>query len=689
MNWKNFKLGTKLGIGFGLLIIITLILGGLAIYNMLRISDRTHILANEYVPEVAIANNIERNTFQTMYAIRRYNYTAEEDYYQAGVDYLKAVKRYLEDATELGKKSTVLVKLNKNINDIDQSISQYEGYMKQTQQINKDIKTNRDELDNAAIKFIDNVQKFLDSQNEELKAEIRGGAVPMIRQREIHLITEILTHGEEIRIANFKSQALLQTSIAEEGMFHFDEINTHTKELRGLITDQNNRNKLDKVEEAADTYKTAMSSLTNDMKELLKINEDRRDLGQEILQMAMDLSKAGIDGTNRLTDESVEVLNTSNIIMVVGLIIALLMGIIFAWVITRSITIPINKGVAFTRKFANGDLAASIDVNQKDEIGMLADALRQMAEKLAQIVSNIRTGADNIASASQQLSSTSQQLSQGSSEQASAAEEVSSSMEQMASNIQQNTDNSQQTEKIANKAADDILGGSKNVNTTVESMRTIAEKISIINEIAFQTNILALNAAVEAARAGEHGKGFAVVAAEVRKLAERSQKAAAEIDDLSKSSVDIAERSGKLLSEIVPDIQNTSKLVQEITAASIEQNSGADQVNNAVQQLNQVTQQNAAASEEMATSSQELASQADQLREIIAFFKLDENKVQSTIKSIQSNTAKKRPEPAKTNINTSQETEQTSQEPKKTIKDTGFKLDMGDTSGMDNDFETF
>jgi methyl-accepting chemotaxis protein len=214
-------------------------------------------------------------------------------------------------------------------------------------------------------------------------------------------------------------------------------------------------------------------------------------------------------------------------------------------------------------------------------------------------------------------------MSQGASEQASSAEEVSSSMEEMAANIQQNTENARQTEKIALNASDGINRVNDASDQTLKYMQDIADKVSIIGEIARQTNILALNAAVEAARAGEHGKGFAVVAAEVRKLAERSQVSAVEIDTLTKNSVRATEESGKLLAAIAPEIGKTAKLVQEIAAASIEQNSGADQVNNAIQQLNQVTQQNAAASEEMATSSEELASQAQQLLEMISFFKIE------------------------------------------------------------------
>lgn len=243
----------------------------------------------------------------------------------------------------------------------------------------------------------------------------------------------------------------------------------------------------------------------------------------------------------------------------------------------------------------------------------------KIIEKLKELISFVQVAADNISSASTELSSSSQQMSEGATEQAASAEEVSSSMEQIASSIQQNADNAKQTEKIAVKVAEDIIEGNKAVSQTVQSMKEIADRISIIGDIARQTNLLALNAAVEAARAGDYGRGFAVVASEVRKLAERSQTAALEINNLSKGGVLIAERSGKLLAEIVPEIQKTSKLVQEISFSSIEQNTGANEINKALQQLNQVIQQNAAASEEMAASSEELMSQAEQLKEVISF----------------------------------------------------------------------
>ncbi|MDX9709439.1 MAG: methyl-accepting chemotaxis protein [Trichloromonas sp.] len=282
----------------------------------------------------------------------------------------------------------------------------------------------------------------------------------------------------------------------------------------------------------------------------------------------------------------------------------------------------LNGVAGLTGEIAGGNLL--VEVKERSEKDKLLISLREMVTSLRRVVLQVRTAADNVTSGSQQLSATSQEMSQGATEQAAAAEEASSSMEQMAANIRQNAENAMQTEKIALKSADVARKGGEAVSATVSAMKEIAGKISIIEEIARQTNLLALNAAIEAARAGEHGKGFAVVAAEVRKLAERSQKAAAEISELSGTSVGVAETAGNMLGQMLPDIQRTAELVQEITAASKEQDTGAEQVNQAIQQLDQVIQQNASASEEMASTSEELSSQAEQLQEIIAFFRIDQ-----------------------------------------------------------------
>ena len=350
-----------------------------------------------------------------------------------------------------------------------------------------------------------------------------------------------------------------------------------------------------------------------------KLDQINNDLEGPLVKLVDSIDKENEEADKHFDETVVSVFNIAIIINILAVAIAVLFIIILVNLVAK----PLIKGVNFAKEIADGNLLASLEIDQKDEVGILASSLQNMVEKLKDVIENVIAGANNIASASLEMSSTSQQMSQGANEQASAAEEVSSSMEEMVSNIQQNTDNAQSTEKIAIKATEGIKAGNESTRVSVEAMKQIAEKITIINDIAFQTNILALNAAVEAARAGEHGKGFAVVAAEVRKLAERSKVAADEIAHLSKSGVAISEKAGQQMQEIVPEIEKTAKLVQEIAAASIEQNSGADQVNNAIQQLNQVTQQNAAASEELATSSEELSSQAEQLKDLISYFRVD------------------------------------------------------------------
>jgi methyl-accepting chemotaxis protein len=404
---------------------------------------------------------------------------------------------------------------------------------------------------------------------------------------------------------------------------------TALDELQKIDRSEKGKEILQKFQSCVDQGKEANVRIvellnTGKFKEAAQLNAEKARPATEKGQAALvEMVKYQTEQMTELYNQSVQTKeNTRNVLVGIG-VFALLFSVFIALFITRSITVPVSQALSVSNRLAEGDLTMTVEVKTSDEMGQLLTAMRNMVERLREVVANVNTAAGNVTSGSRQMSGGSQQISEGATEQAASAEEVSSSMEEMSSNIKQNADNAHQTEKIALKAADDARDGGQAVAETVSAMKEIATKISIIEEIARQTNLLALNAAIEAARAGEHGKGFAVVATEVRKLAERSQLAAAEISKLSSSSVEVAEKAGELLTKIVPDIQKTAELVQEISAASNEQNTGSEQINKAIQQLDQVIQRNASATEEMASTSEELSSQAELLMDAIAFFRID------------------------------------------------------------------
>ncbi|QCI99758.1 methyl-accepting chemotaxis protein [Agrobacterium larrymoorei] len=387
--------------------------------------------------------------------------------------------------------------------------------------------------------------------------------------------------------------------------------------------------------------RAAANELTQKLDETVKYNRQR-------LENAKQAAAAEYESTRTL--------------LITASIIAVVIAVVTALWIAMGISSGLRKIMVVAEAVSVGDLEQDVEIKTNDEIKDLVDrinvmtgnlrntasvaneiadgnltitprplsdkdtlglSLERMVERLRGVVSDALAAADNVSTGSQELSSSSEQLSQGATEQASSAEEASASMEQMAANIKQNADNAAQTEKIARQSSKDAEASGDAVGRAVSAMRTIAEKISIVQEIARQTDLLALNAAVEAARAGEHGKGFAVVASEVRKLAERSQAAAAEISSLSGETVQVATEAGEMLNRLVPDIRKTAELVAEISAACREQDIGASQINEAIQQLDKVTQQNSGASEEMSATSEELAAQAEELQASIAFFKVE------------------------------------------------------------------
>ena len=326
------------------------------------------------------------------------------------------------------------------------------------------------------------------------------------------------------------------------------------------------------------------------------------------------------------TESSIATWSTAQLVfcILMTLIVMAMSGLV-GWMLYSSIVNPLKQGVVFAQAIGNGDLTATVDVNQEDEIGQLSDALRDMVRNLRNIVMSIEKNANDLVESGDDVKSNSLKLSKGASEQAASAEEVSTAIEEMVANIDQNTENAIATEKITTSTAENVTLSSQYSAEAAEAMSLISQKITIISDIAFQTNILALNAAVEAVRAGEHGRGFSVVAAEVRKLAERSKQAANEIVDLVAKGMKVSQMAGEKAKMLVPEIEKTTVLVKEISAASIEQKTGAEQINLAMQNLNVITQENASSSDELTNSSVQLSALAENLRAAVSFFKIDES----------------------------------------------------------------
>lgn len=362
---------------------------------------------------------------------------------------------------------------------------------------------------------------------------------------------------------------------------------------------------------------------------------------RHVLDKMQDRLEQILNNKHNQATTNFEITSTS---LTAAVIFVIIVCILLSNRLLRSITNPLNLVLKVVKQLAEGELSYRANAVRKDEFGILLNAMDETMDRLSDTVHNIRSTSESLTNASSQVSSSAQSVSQATTEQAASVEQVSASVEQMSASVDQNADNAKVTDNMASQASSQAAEGGEAVHQTVEAMKQIAEKISIIDDIAYQTNLLALNAAIEAGRAGQFGKGFAVVADEVRKLAERSRVAAQEIGEVASNNVQLAERTGHLLKEMMPSITKTSELVQEIAAASVEQSSGLNQVNDAMNQMNRVTQQNAAASEELAATSEEMSSQAKHLQLLVAFFKThhDSNQVNKNFENNEESSLKGR-----------------------------------------------
>lgn len=603
LNFGNIKIGTKLFGGFGVLLLIAGIAQFIGVRGLFTVDNQLSKILNLYDMIDAVGDAQGGSLRYIIYGDDSYNKQCVKD----AENIIEATKT-LRNKFELQENFAVADEITKNVQKYIQSNKEYQQAEIKKQTAIKDGTLAGINASSHAKEVFDIIVEYAWIVNDKSNAH------------KFNTLEKSLSALEEGR---YLALTFISNSSEESYKKSINAINESAEYLRLASTLMKTEKAIKQITAALKNIDTYTSSLQIIHEKIIQQRKIQHEIKTDIGIIYANADKLATTIEQYAAEKEKKAVSFTILVIAISFIL----GIAIAWIITRKITKPLEEGVKFANSIANGDLTQDLHVDQKDEIGQLAKALKAMRNKLKEVANMVTAGSNGIRTATNEVNTSSQQLSNGANEQAAAVEEVSSTIDEITTNVQQSSENSRLAAEITQKAETNIQEVANLSKETVEANMVIAEKINVINKIAVQTNILALNASVEAARAGEHGRGFSVVASEVRKLAENSKKAADEIINITKLGLQKSELAGQKLQEVLPEIETSSKLSQEISASNAELSSGISQVNNAIQQLNSIAQISASSSEELASNAEEMSSQAEILNQTVAFFKVEKKDI--------------------------------------------------------------